>query len=145
MDENFSDQLVVKPYGPFLGMLLVVLCLILLIGLMVVLRTCCHCDKTQPIAASTIGHSNSSNNHNTVVVSVITQPTTPQVPSTTGGRENHGFVDIEMEPPPSYEEAMKLPRHNNPCWNHPSPRVRCNSNLCYFKKKKEAIHLLFSL
>ena len=85
------------------GMLLVFLCLVLLVGLMIILKTCCHCDRGQLVADP----SPSTAATNTTSVSVIN----PSVAA--NGQENHGFIDIELEPPPSYEEAIKLPRPNN--------------------------------
>lgn len=84
------------------GMLLVFLCLVLLVGLMIVLKTCCHCDRGQLVADP----SPSTAVINSTTISVINPATS------VNGQENHGFIDIELEPPPSYEEAIKLPRPN---------------------------------
>lgn len=95
----FDDEEVIPS-----GMLLVFLCLVLLVGLMIILKTCCHCDRGQLVADPS---SPSTAATNSTSISVINSS------APTNGQENHGFIDIELEPPPSYEEAIKLPRPNN--------------------------------
>ena len=100
-------------------MLLVLLSFILLIGLLLIIKTCCIkvCEKNANITQEEDVVAETPSRDRTVAVSVITavQPppaTAPSIPTT--ARINDAFIDTDL--PPSYEEAIKLPpnRHYQP-------------------------------
>ena len=94
--------------GPLVGMLLIVISLILLIGLMILFKLCCNCDKTRSIPLSSSAPPDS-------VVSVI-----HPLPGETTAHVNRGFDDIQqLDLPPSYDEAIKLPSYPSASCNPP--------------------------